>query len=57
MDYIVGFLGVESHFGNYMGDYNILDALATLAFHPNRMQKFFKRQLRELFLFAKEKGY
>jgi membrane-bound lytic murein transglycosylase B len=57
MDYIVGFLGVESHFGNYMGDYNILDALATLAFHPNRMQKFFKQQLRELFLFAKERRY
>jgi membrane-bound lytic murein transglycosylase B len=57
MDYIVGFLGVESHFGNYMGDYNILDALSTLAFHPNRMQKFFKRELKELFLFARERGY
>ena len=57
MDYIVGFLGVESHFGKYTGDYNILDALSTLAFHPNRMQKFFKRELKELFLFAREKHY
>ena len=57
MDYIVGFIGVESHFGNYMGDYNILDALATLAFHPNRMQRFFKNELKELFLFAREKHY
>ena len=57
MDYIVGFLGVESHFGHYTGDYNVLDALATLAFHPNRMQKLFKSELKHLFLFAREKGY
>ena len=57
MDYIVGFLGVESHFGNYTGDYNILDALATLAFHPNRMKKLFKSEMKHLFLFAREKGY
>jgi len=57
MNYIVGFLGVESHFGNYIGDYNILDALATLAFHPNRMKKLFKSELKHLFLFAREKGY
>ena len=56
-DYIVGFLGVESHFGNYTGDYNILDALATLAFHSNRMQKLFSKELVHLFLFAKERGY
>jgi len=57
MNYIVGFLGVESRFGNYTGDYNILDALATLAFHPNRMKKLFKSELKHLFLFAREKGY
>ena len=57
MDYIVGFLGVESRFGTYTGDYNVLDALATLAFHPNRMQRFFKNELKHLFLFAKERGY
>ncbi len=57
MNYIVGFLGVESHFGNYTGDYNVLDALATLAFHPNRMKKLFKSELKHLFLFAREKGY
>lgn len=57
MDYIVGFMGVESKFGEYTGDYNILDALATLAFNPNRMKKFFKSELKHLFLFAREKGY
>jgi len=34
-----------------------LDALTTLAFHHNRMQKFFKNELKHLFLFAREKGY
>jgi membrane-bound lytic murein transglycosylase B len=57
MNYIVGFLGVESRFGNYTGDYNILDALSTLAFHPNRMKKLFKSEIKHLFLFAREKGY
>jgi membrane-bound lytic murein transglycosylase B len=57
MDYIVGFMGVESKFGEYTGDYNILDALATLAFHPNRMKKFFKNEFKHLFLFAREKRY
>jgi len=57
MNYIVGFLGVESHFGNYTGDYSILDALSTLAFHPNRMHKLFKSEIKHLFLFAREKHY
>ena len=57
MDYIVGFMGVESKFGEYMGDYSVLDALATLAFHPNRMKKFFKNELKHLFLLSREKGY
>jgi membrane-bound lytic murein transglycosylase B len=57
MNYIVGFLGVESNFGDYMGDYNVLDALSTLAFHKNRMQKFFYSELKHLFLFAREKHY
>jgi len=56
-EYIVGFIGVESKFGNYTGDYRILDALATLAFHPNRMQKFFKNEFKHLFLMAREQGY
>ncbi len=57
INYIVGFLGVESRFGTYMGDYNTLDALATLAFHPNRMKKLFKSELKHLFLFAREKEH
>ena len=57
IDYMVGFIGVESKFGEYSGDYNVLDALATLAFHPNRMKKFFHTELIHLFLMAREQGY
>jgi membrane-bound lytic murein transglycosylase B len=55
--YIVGFIGVESRYGTYTGDYDVLSALATLAFHPNRKQRFFQNELKHLFLFAREKGY
>jgi len=57
MDYIVGFVGVESKFGEYSGDYSVLDALATLAFHKNRMKKFFKSEFKHLFLMVREQGY
>ena len=57
MNYIVGFMGVESKFGEYTGDYNVLDALTTLAFHKNRMKKFFKNELEHLFLLCYEKRY
>ena len=57
MNYIVGFICVESKFGEYSGDYRVLDALATLAFHKNRMKKFFKSEFKHLFLMAREQGY
>jgi len=57
MNYMVGFIGVESKFGEYSGDYNVLHALSTLAFHKNRMKKFFKKELEALFLMAREQHY
>jgi len=57
INYIVGFICVESKFGEYSGDYNVLDALTTLAFHKNRMKKFFKSELKHLFLMAREQEY
>ena len=56
MDYIVGFMGVESKYGTYTGDYRILDALATLAFHKNRMKKFFKSEFKNLFFLMREEN-
>jgi membrane-bound lytic murein transglycosylase B len=56
MDYIVGFLGVESKYGTFTGDYRVLDSLATLAFHKNRMKKFFKSEFKHLFLLMRDEN-
>ena len=56
-EYIIGFLAVESRLGTYTGDYRTLDALSTLAFHHNRMQKFFRHELEQFFLMCREQGY
>lgn len=56
-EYIVGFIAVESKLGENMGDYRLLDALTTLAFHRNRMQKFFYSELTHYFLMCREQGF
>jgi len=54
MDYIVGFMGVESKYGTHTGDFRVLDSLATLGFNKNRMHKWFKAELKNLFLLMRE---
>lgn len=56
-EYIVGFIAVESKLGENTGDYRLLDSLSTLAFHKNRMQKFFSNELINFFLICREQGY
>ena len=56
-EYIIGFLTVESKLGTYTGDYRTLDALTTLAFNKNRMQKYFRSELKHFFLMCREQGY
>ncbi len=56
MNYIVAFLGVESRFGKYTGNHIVLDSLVTLAFYKNRMQKYFLKELKELFLLSREQN-
>ena len=56
MDYIVGFMGVESKYGTFTGDYRVLDSLATLGFHKNRMHKWFKAEFKNLFLLMREEN-
>ncbi len=56
MDYIVGFMGVESKYGTYTGNYRVLDSLATLGFHKNRMHKWFNAELKNLFLLMREEN-
>ncbi len=56
MDYIVGFMGVESKYGTHTGDFRVLDSLATLGFHKNRMHKWFKAEFKNLFLLMREQN-
>jgi len=53
--YITAFIAIETNFGKITGKSNILNALSSLSFFKNRKQKFFKNELKELFLLAQEK--
>ena len=53
-EYIVAILGVETHYGRNTGRYRVLDALATLAFDYPPREKFFRRELEQFLLLAKE---
>ena len=47
---IVAIMGVETGYGRITGKYRVLDALATLAFHYPPRAKFFRGELKQLFL-------
>lgn len=52
--YLVSIIGVETMYGANTGRYAVLDALTTLGFDYPPRQDFFRRQLKELFLLARE---
>jgi len=54
-EYIAAFIGVESNFGTFMGDKNIFDSLATLAFFDNRKEDFFRLELEYFLLITRDK--
>jgi membrane-bound lytic murein transglycosylase B len=53
-DVIVGILGVETVFGEITGRYRVLDALATLAFDYPARAPFFRSELENFLLLARE---
>ena len=53
---ILGIIGVETHYGQNTGSFRAVDALATIAFDGARRQEFFRGELEELLLLAREKG-
>jgi len=53
---ILGILGVETAFGRNTGSFRAIDALATIAFDGERRQDYFREELKELLLLAREKG-
>jgi len=53
---ILGILGVETSFGRNTGTFRAIDALASIAFDGVRRQDYFRDELKELLLLARESG-
>jgi len=51
---LAAFIRVESKFGLYGHEYPVWDSLVTLAFNPNRKEKFFRGELESLLLLARK---
>jgi membrane-bound lytic murein transglycosylase B len=51
---IVAILGIESFYGKYMGGYRTVDVLTTLAFDYPRRATFFRGELKQFLLLARE---
>ncbi|MBL8417183.1 MAG: lytic murein transglycosylase B [Dechloromonas sp.] len=53
---IVAIIGVETEYGRNMGNFRVLEALATLAFYYPRRAEFFRTELEQFLLLARENG-
>jgi membrane-bound lytic murein transglycosylase B len=53
---IVAIIGVETNYGRNTGSYRVLDALTTLAFDYPRRAEFFRGELRQFLLLAREQA-
>jgi membrane-bound lytic murein transglycosylase B len=53
---LVGIIGVETFYGQRTGRYRLLDSLATLAFDYPPRSKFFRSELTQLFLLARDES-
>jgi peptidoglycan lytic transglycosylase B len=51
---IVAIVGIETHYGRQMGRYRVIDALTTLAFDYPPRAEFFRGELEQFLLFARE---
>lgn len=54
---IAAIIGVETWYGRHMGTHRVLDALTTLAFDYPPRSAFFRRELVQYFLMAREQGF
>lgn len=53
-EYVVAIIGVETRYGRVTGSYRVVDSLATLAFDYPPRSKFFRGELTEMLLLARE---
>lgn len=54
---VAAIIGVETQYGQYRGNYRVIDALATLAFDYPPRSTFFRSELAQFFLMAREQGF
>jgi len=54
IEMLVGIIGVETYFGRITGKDRVIDALATLAFEYPPRSKFFRKELMEFLILARE---
>lgn len=54
---IAAIIGVETFYGRSTGNYRVIDALATLAFAYPKRAPFFRTQLEQYLLLAREQGF
>lgn len=53
---IVAIVGVESNYGEYLGEFRVIDSLSNLAFNDLPRHKFFRSELIEFLLVCREKN-
>jgi len=53
---IVAIIGVETRYGKHAGKYPVIDALSTLGFHYPPRARFFRSELEQFLLLAREEG-
>ena len=54
---IVGLIGVETKYGQIKGSFDVFNALYTLGFHFPRRSKFFRSELKEFLILAREQQW
>jgi membrane-bound lytic murein transglycosylase B len=55
-EYIVAIIGVETYYGRHTGRWRVVDALSTLAFDYPPRAAFFRRELTNYLLYARDAG-
>ncbi len=56
-EYLIAVLGVETRYGRVTGRYRVVDALATLAFDYPPRASYFRKELTEFLLLAREEKF
>lgn len=55
-EYVLAILGIETRYGRVTGDFPVIEALTTLGFDYPPRSKFFRKELTEFLLLAREEG-